>query len=293
MRILAGIDLRTTDHELLVRRAGRFAAAIGGKLDLLFVTGREEALYRRHLDDLLRDNVSEEARGQAVCPPGNPVEVLIAFSETYDVVVVGPRAGPLERLILGTVAGRVIRRARSAVLVPRLIERKLKGKAKLLVGVDLSGADPHWLLGEAAAWGARISGQIDMVYADPSGLSYIPSPTFMRAARKDWEQQRAPEIAHLRELMERIPEENRGEALLGGGGPDNVLVEMSGEYDLVLVGTREREGLAGYILGSVADHVVRNSRCDVLTLPSATVGAEARVMRVFEKMEEAPSPDDG
>ena len=44
------------------------------------------------------------------------------------------------------------------------------------------------------------------------------------------------------------------------------IVEDSEAYDLVVMGTHGRGGLARVLLGSVADYVVRHARCAVLTV---------------------------
>jgi nucleotide-binding universal stress UspA family protein len=50
------------------------------------------------------------------------------------------------------------------------------------------------------------------------------------------------------------------------GDPRNVIVEASSRYDLVVLGTHGRGGLARMLLGSVADYVVRHAQCPVLTV---------------------------
>jgi nucleotide-binding universal stress UspA family protein len=47
-----------------------------------------------------------------------------------------------------------------------------------------------------------------------------------------------------------------------------VLVRVSHEYDLIVVGSRPRPGLSGVVFGSVASQLVREADCDILTLPT-------------------------
>jgi len=49
--------------------------------------------------------------------------------------------------------------------------------------------------------------------------------------------------------------------------PDSALIELSKEYDLVMVGTADVAS-KGILMGSVAVDVVRHAYCDVMTLPA-------------------------
>jgi nucleotide-binding universal stress UspA family protein len=49
--------------------------------------------------------------------------------------------------------------------------------------------------------------------------------------------------------------------------PKEVLVEASEHADVVVVGARGRGRMAGLVLGSVSDEVVRKTRCPVIVVP--------------------------
>jgi universal stress protein A len=55
------------------------------------------------------------------------------------------------------------------------------------------------------------------------------------------------------------------------GAPADEIVRFANDHqvDLIVMGTRGREGLARVILGSVAERVVRHSPCPVLTVHAA------------------------
>ena len=46
------------------------------------------------------------------------------------------------------------------------------------------------------------------------------------------------------------------------------LLDATGEEDLLVVGARSHGGLAGIVLGSVSDQVVRHSHCPVVVVPA-------------------------
>jgi nucleotide-binding universal stress UspA family protein len=60
----------------------------------------------------------------------------------------------------------------------------------------------------------------------------------------------------------------QGEGLLVQGAPMQTIVETAGErgVDLIIMGTHGRTGLTHVLLGSVAEHVVRQAPCPVLVM---------------------------
>jgi nucleotide-binding universal stress UspA family protein len=52
------------------------------------------------------------------------------------------------------------------------------------------------------------------------------------------------------------------------GYPANVIVELSKNADLIVIGTHGRTGFQRLALGSVAERVVRMGKCPVLVVPN-------------------------
>lgn len=58
------------------------------------------------------------------------------------------------------------------------------------------------------------------------------------------------------------------EIKLAEGVPIKVILEMSKEYDIIVIGTLGRTGMAKLLMGSVAEKVVRASKCPVMVVRS-------------------------
>ena len=56
------------------------------------------------------------------------------------------------------------------------------------------------------------------------------------------------------------------ETLVVGGRPADTIVEMSSDYDLIVMSTLGKTGVKKYLIGSVAEKVVRMAECRVLTI---------------------------
>lgn len=259
MKALVGIDLRASGHEWLVERIGLYAGRIGATVDLVYFLGdgSEAPAHRAALEALLMV-LPPELRGMARVEPEPPAEGLVRLSDEYAMLMVGSREPPaLERLLHGPMATRVLRQARCPILVPRG-EVPPRPAPRILLGVDVEGPEPTAVLRWANLWAARLDGTVHAMYA-------------AAAHRGEFNIVRLEKQKKLQELLERyVAEPHRGEVIIRRGEPDEALIELSQAYDLVLVGNREREGLARIMLGTVAAQVVRRAKCDVLSLPTVT-----------------------
>lgn len=64
---------------------------------------------------------------------------------------------------------------------------------------------------------------------------------------------------------------------VGDPSTDIVDVARDGAYDLLVMGTHGRSGARRFVLGSIAERVVRTAPCPVLTVPSTATGDSARL----------------
>ncbi len=260
MRVVVGIDLRATEHDWLIERAAVYASRLGARLDLVYCAGGPETPDLRGRLEALRDLLPERHRGDVLVLTDPPAEGLVALSKQVDMLIVGSRE-PLAtaRLLRGPMASRVLKHAHCPVLVPRG-EREPAVHPRLLVGVDVEGPAPTAVLKWADRWAEQLDGTVHILYA-------------AQTHRGDFVQTKDAIVARLQAMLEaHIREGRRGSVVVKRGEPEEVLTQTSDDYDLLLVGNRDREGLARIVLGAVAGAIVRRANCDVLSIPTATVG---------------------
>lgn len=72
----------------------------------------------------------------------------------------------------------------------------------------------------------------------------------------------------LSDVERKIPDHIQFKSKELAGGPSSAIVQYADEndIDLIVMGTHGRSGVQRYLLGSVAEEVVRNANCPVLTV---------------------------
>jgi len=240
---------------------------------------RMQADYRERAFVQMRSTAAAlgvAAGAEVLVKEGRPDVVICetAREAGCEAIVVGAEQhGPLEHLLVGRTALRVIRDAPCAVLTAA-IAGPWKGIERVVYATDLS----HEGLTDAEAWAARLAGtfgaELAIVHVSEAGSSFrdpyvLPVPHLERlrslvAAR--FEAARARIAAVASEI---------------GGGPSSIETHLLFEEDpaagiariaardrtsMVVMGTRARRGLARALLGSVAEGVLRRSATNVLTV---------------------------
>jgi nucleotide-binding universal stress UspA family protein len=195
-----------------------------------------------------------------------PHVAIVKRAEAWDahLVVVGHRGGTgLSRILLGSVAERVVRFAHCPVLVVR----PKTGSKRIVAGTDFS--DPALPAFQAACDEARrIGGQVTLVHSVE--LAALPVEGFGPTGAGAWttalEQLDTEATRRLKEAVETCGV--RGEYRLTHERPAAALVRVAEACgaDLLVVGTRGRTGIARVLLGSVAEGVVRTAGCSVLVV---------------------------
>lgn len=205
--------------------------------------------------------------------PGGPGASLVEESEGAELVVVGSRGfGGFTGLLLGSVSTQVASHAHCPVLVVHPAGAPVDLAGPVVVGVD--GSEPSQLaVAYAADEAARRGSELVLVHvyaADEYLTTGMPAPDsgvsqryeeLTAAHREQADDLLARAAAVVRQRHPKLRVQRRS---LTGMSPKQVLLELSGEASLLVVGTRGHGGFAGLLLGSVSQAVVQHARCPVL-----------------------------
>jgi nucleotide-binding universal stress UspA family protein len=113
-----------------------------------------------------------------------------------------------------------------------------------------------------------MNARLDAVYCELNPGRYLPKESPRHVSQDTWHTNRDKDEQMLgRMLRENVPAAARGKAFVRLGRPAKGLIELSASYDLVVVGTADAVH-PSILMSPVAVDVIRESRCDVMTLPA-------------------------
>lgn len=291
MRVLRRI-LIATDGSPEAERAGRVATSLAKRYEaeVFFVSVLEPPpVYQRLVapvqSQLVRlDEARQQARGQldaaaaGAAAEGIPVGVEVRTGKPFaeiiaaarergcDVIVIGTRATHgAARLLLGSTAERVVRKAPLPVLVAK---QELPAEPRLVIlPVDFSTGSQRAAeegLALARRWRARVIllhviepvTQTVVWPAEPGGVPIFPIEP--AALEEEW--------AHLLAGLD-LGGVDSGQSTVQGRAPETIVAAaLESQADLIVIGTHGYGGLMHVLLGSVAERVVRDAHCSVLTI---------------------------
>jgi len=150
----------------------------------------------------------------------------------------------------------------------------------ILVAIDRS-EPAQWAVDEAVRLAEGLDAKVSLVSVIDNSPMPAPEYGFDDAIRRPqlFEDARAL----LNETSERVPADLMGERIVREGKADKQIVETGDEThaDLIVIGTHGRGLLGRFLLGSVAEAVVRHGGCPVLTVghPRTAEGPEPYALR--------------
>lgn len=286
--LVAGIDFsppsdRALDHAMAIARkrgVPLVLAHVGMLLDAddrEFVGDTSGNVYKA----MLRLRLAEDRRRLAArrdLLAGQGVELsqviiedmpdtgLVRAAQEVDaaMLVVGShdRTGAV-RIVVGSVAERVVRTAPCSVLLARG-DAAAGGYRRVVVGTDFSAAAVPAL--ERALELAAPGADVRVVHGWSFTTLQDGDPAELVALAGRVDALRAEENSRYgRELLaarERADVRLRFDAV--EGSPVHVLIDAARDADLLVVGSHGRRGLRRWLVGSVAESVARHAMCSVL-----------------------------
>ena len=199
---------------------------------------------------------------------GEAQQEIVRAAQRADLVVVGAKgANPLRELLLGTPAEGLLRTVRRPLLLVRRPARQFYRRA--LVPLDFAACS-----GRALQWAARIAPRagLQAFHAIDASLEMklraadVPEDVVVdhraRARQQAYGRLHALAAEHLG------PDRVAGFGVRHGDAASLILAEEGRiGADLVVIGQDGHSALASFLLGSVAQRVLRGARCDTLVVP--------------------------
>ena len=257
-----------------------------GSLHLLHVTGTPSSRPPRAPVDSrdrvraalgeLRNRLTVEDRSPHVAvlvvEAPDPAAQIVRTAGSIDaaLIVMGTHGrGGIARVLIGSVAEKVVRTAPCPVLTTNgALRASIKGFRRILVPTDFSApSDAALDCARRLAAGFGASVHLLHVLGEVSAAGGAGSELFVTEP---------PEARSLRlidardRLNHRITADDRavlhatGEVIFGL--PAQIIVDyaVDNQFDLIVMGTHARTGMAHLLIGSVAERVVRTAGCPVL-----------------------------
>lgn len=290
MRTLVAVDI-TEDTEDLEEVLRPLLKRFTGPVDLLHVARpavfaeagpelrklldaavvQQDLAWQARLRQVQAALVPEARRGEVRIErdPG-AAEAIVRAAAGHDLLVVGThgRTGPA-RAWAGSVAERVVRSSPIPVLVAR---GRSRGLGRMLLAVDLSPTAPEGeaaaVLAAGAAQGQALGMVVDVLYVRPPPVALTPeSGLAWRHLEEAMEELERTAKRQIRDHLATWPESAAGVALVETGDIVRTVAAKADSYDVVMVATHGRHGMARMWLGSVAERVVRMCEAPVLVVP--------------------------
>jgi nucleotide-binding universal stress UspA family protein len=275
-------------------QAGRDAVTLGGAIAGLFgsavvVVFPYRPLLDRESADVVEQRVRDEVAGLSGgidasgavtyhwTPSSWPIHGLheMARYDDAQLIVLGSACEGLADNLRVSLMERMVHGAPCAVAVAPPHYAETSAAFALRVGVGFSATEEgiaavHVARDLAARAGGRLS-VIAGAGVEPMLASYV----YPTAALPEYEQAIYEET---RETLERVTDELGDEVPVQRetirGDAASVLIERSGELDILVLGSRAYGPLRYALLGGVSARVMREARCPVLVLPRGVPSKE-------------------
>jgi nucleotide-binding universal stress UspA family protein len=194
---------------------------------------------------------------------GSPAEVIVSMAEEQktDLIVMGARGlGPFKERLLGSVSHRILALAHCATLI---VNGPVKAMKQILL--PLQGpfdADAAIRFLQLKPFHDAV--ELTLLTVLPSTEPPWPGNAAAAAASTEILEEQADYIEGVAERLRAIGYQAHGVAVVGI--PSTMILQEATTLrsDLILMGTRGRQGMTRFVLGSVSHAVLHKTPCPVL-----------------------------
>jgi len=194
---------------------------------------------------------------------GSPVEVIVSVAQEQkaDLIVMGARGlGPVKERLLGSVSHRILTLAPCATLI---VNGPVKAMKQILLPLQgLSDAEAAIRFLQLKPFHEAID--LTLLTVLPSTGPPRPGDAAAAAAATEKLEEQAAFIEGAAERLRAIGYQAHGVAVTGT--PSDIILREATTLrsDLILMGTRGRQGITRFVLGSVSHAVLHQMPCPVL-----------------------------
>jgi nucleotide-binding universal stress UspA family protein len=194
---------------------------------------------------------------------GSPAQVIVSMAEEQkaDLIVMGARGlGPIKEWLLGSVSHRILTLASCATLI---VNGPVKAMKQILLPLEgLSDAEAALRFLQLKPFHEAVD--VTLLTVLTSTEPPRPGHAAAAAAATEKLEEQAAYIEGVAERLRAIGYEAHGVAVVGT--PSSMILQEATtlQSDLILMGTRGRQGITRFMLGSVSHEVLHKMPCPVL-----------------------------
>jgi nucleotide-binding universal stress UspA family protein len=194
---------------------------------------------------------------------GSPAEVIVSMAEEQkaDLIVIGARGlGPVKERLFGSVSHRILTLAPCATLI---VNGPVKAMTQILLPLQ-GPSDAEDAIRFLRLLPFHDQVKITLLTVLPETAPPWPNDAAAAAASAEIMEKQTDFIDGVAERLRAIGYQAKGVAVLGT--PPTLILQQATTLrsDLILMGTRGRQGIARFVLGSVSHAVLHKAPCPVL-----------------------------
>jgi nucleotide-binding universal stress UspA family protein len=202
---------------------------------------------------------------------GSPADVIVSLAKEQkaDLIVMGARGlGPVKELLFGSVSHQILTLAPCATLIVNSPVKAMKQILLALQGQSDAEAAIRFLQLNPFHDAIEITLLTVLPETQPSQPGAVAAAAAAAAASTEKLEEQADYINGVAERLRAIGYQAHGVALLGT--PSNLILQEASTLrsDLILLGTRGRQGITRFLFGSVSHAVLHQMPCPVLAFRS-------------------------